>query len=51
MGGDLYLKRLTSAEGLILPQRVGGKLRFSGRTFEDRQRLREQRPDLANKIV
>ncbi len=53
VGGSLYLWGLTSAEGLILPDSVGGDINlvFSIFTDEDKQRLREQRPDLADKII
>ena len=50
VGGGFYFESLTSAEGLTLPQSVGGDLNLSSLTHEDRQKLREQRPDLADKI-
>jgi hypothetical protein len=50
VGGILNLGSLTSAEGLNLPLGVGKRLLFYGLTVEDKQRLREQRPDLADKI-
>ena len=51
VGGDLDLRELTSAEGLTLPQSVGGELYLPSLTSEDRQKLRELLPDLADKIV
>ena len=50
VGGTLGLRYLTSAEGLTLPQSVVGDIDLSSLTHEDRQKLREQRPDLADKI-
>ena len=50
VGGRLRLDSLTSTEGLDLPQSVGGALWLNFLTHEDRQKLREQRPDLADKI-
>ena len=50
VGGSLYLNSLTSAEGLTLPQSVGGSLKLRSLNYEDRQKLRELRPDLADKI-
>jgi len=50
VGNTLNLGSLTSVEGLTLPQGVGVRLLLSGLTVEDKQRLREQRPDLADKI-
>ena len=50
VSGDLNLSSLTSPEGLTLPQSVGGYIALAALTDEDKQRLREQRPDLADKI-
>ena len=50
IGNTLNLGGLTSAKGLTLPLSVGGRLLFSGLTDEDKQRLREQRPDLFYEI-
>jgi hypothetical protein len=48
--GNLFFHGLTSAEGLNLPQSVDGLISFLLLTDEDKQSLREQRPDLADKI-
>ncbi len=50
IGGDLNLDSLTSAEGLILPQSIGGALYLYGLQSAERNAIRVQRPDLANKI-
>ena len=50
VGGSINLWGLTSAEGLVLPQSVGGSINLSSLSDEDKQSLREQRPDLADKI-
>jgi hypothetical protein len=50
VGGDLDLSGLRSAEGLTLPKSVGGAIILQNITDEDKQKLREQRPDLADKI-
>ena len=44
--GDLYLSGLTSAEGLLLPWSVGGDLDLGGLTGAEKQKIREERPDL-----
>jgi len=51
IGGGLNLLSLTSAEGLTLPQRIGGGLYLDSLTSVDKQKLQQQRPDLADKIV
>ena len=51
VGGTLDLNYITSAEGLTLPQSVGGGIYLESLTSEDKQKLRELRPDLADKIV
>jgi hypothetical protein len=48
--GNLFFHGLTSAEGLTLPQSVGGLIFFLLLSDEDKQSLRKQRPDLADKI-
>jgi hypothetical protein len=50
VGGVLWLRSLTSAEGLQLPETVGGKIYLNALFFSDIQKLRELRPDLADKI-
>ena len=50
MGAGAILRSLTSTEGLNLPEFVSGLITFASLTDEGKQRLREQRPDLANKI-
>ena len=50
VGGSLDLNNLYSAEGLTLPQSVGLFISLAALSDEDKQRLREQRPDLADKI-
>ena len=50
VGDYLDLTSLRSAEGLTLPQSVGGDLNLRDLNSEDRQKLRELRPDLADKI-
>ena len=50
VGGDLDLQYLTSAEGLTLPTSVGGYLNLTRLTRAEKQKLRELRPDLADKI-
>ena len=51
VGDTLWLNSLRSAEGLTLPRSVGDYLYLNSLTHEDRQKLRELRPDLADKIV
>jgi uncharacterized protein YneF (UPF0154 family) len=48
--GGLYLESLTSAEGLILPETIGEDLWLYSLPESEKQKLREQRPDLADKI-
>jgi len=49
IGWDLHLDSLTSAEGLRLPETIGGLI-LSSLPEPEKQKLREQRPDLADKI-
>ena len=51
IGDSLSLHSLTSAEGLTLPQSIGGDLDLRSLTSADKQKLQQQRPDLADKIV
>jgi len=46
----LYLFSLTSAEGLNLPQTINGEIYLDDLTSVERNDLRAQRPDLADKI-
>jgi len=50
IGGYLNLNGLTSAEGLTLPQTINGSLDLNGLTPAERNQIRAQRPDLADKI-
>ncbi|MEI6169694.1 MAG: hypothetical protein WCP56_01705 [Candidatus Saccharibacteria bacterium] len=50
MVAGAIFRSLTSTEGLNLPEFVRGLITFASLTDEDKQRLREQRPDLANNI-
>jgi len=46
--GDLNMYRLTSAEGLILPETISGSIIFSSNfSSEEKEILREKRPDLS----
>ena len=49
--GDLYLYNLTNAEGLQIPDNFGGYLYLDSLSPSDKQKLRELRPDLADKIL
>lgn len=51
IGGDLSLNSLTSADGLKLPHEIGGDLFLSSLSPEQKQKLKEQRPDLASEIM
>jgi len=51
INGGLYLSSLTSALSLTLPQAVGGNIYLFSLTPEEIQRLKEDRPDLAGKII
>ena len=44
--GSLYLEGLTSATDLQLPEHVGGGLWLNGLTPQDRNKIREERPDI-----
>ena len=46
VGGFLALNGLTTAQGLQLPDNVGGGLWLDGLTTAERQKIREERPDL-----
>jgi hypothetical protein len=48
--GVLYLRGLTSAEGLQLPETIGGRIYLDVLSPSDKQKLRELRPDLADRI-
>ena len=48
--GSLWLDSLTSAVGLTLPTNIGGGLYLDGLPESEKQKLREQRPDLGDKI-
>ena len=48
---DINLNSLTSAEGLVLPQNIGGYLNLSSLTSADIQEIERSRPDLSGKIV
>ena len=50
IGGGLILSGLTSAEGLQLPETVGYSIWLYDLSPSDKQKLRELRPDLADKI-
>ena len=50
IGGNLDLWSLTSAEGLILPESVGGVIKLGSLSEQDKQKLREQYPQHAEKI-
>jgi hypothetical protein len=50
IGGALSLNSLTSAEDLVLPQSIGGDLVLDDLTSAERNQIRAQRPDLADKI-
>jgi hypothetical protein len=50
IGGSLWLDGLKSAEDLTLPQTIGGDLGLRGLTPVERNEIRAQRPDLADKI-
>ena len=46
IGGDLNLNGLTSTKDLQLPKHVGGGLDLNGLTPQDRNKIREERPDI-----
>ena len=48
--GDLKLRSLKSAEHLILPQTINGAIYLFGLTSAERNEIRAQRRDLADKI-
>jgi len=48
--GSLLLDSLTSAEGLTLPTNIEGGLYLESLSESEKQKLREQRPDLSDKI-
>ena len=50
INGRLDLRGLTSADGLLLPQTISGSLYLRNLPETEKQKLREQRPDLADKI-
>jgi len=50
IGGGLDLGGLTSVEDLELPQSIGGDLWLDNLTSAERDQLRAQRPDLADRI-
>jgi hypothetical protein len=50
VGRNLFLFGLTSPKGLQLPQSVGGNLELKSLYESDKQKLKELRPDLADKI-
>ena len=51
IGGTLKLDGLKSADGLELPASIGSYVYLNGLSFTERELLRAQRPDLANKIL
>ena len=51
VGGNLDLRYLTSAEGLTLPESVGGDLYLDGLSEAEREKIRNERPDLASSIM
>ena len=46
VGGGLWLGGLRSADGLTLPKNVGGNLSLNGLTGAEKQKIKEERPDL-----
>ncbi len=49
--GYLDLSGLTSAEGLVLSQSIGGDLYFDKLTSADKEELREKYPQYKNKVL